>query len=178
MTKRRGFGDGGIDARGENSWRVRYRVNSQRFSKTVKGTKSAAQKALRDLLHARDTGEHVAPTKLTLCQWIDHWISIGAPGNKRRREVGQRSIERYAELLRCHVVPSLGERPLQQLQSNEIDALYVRLAEKVSARTAHHVHSVLAACLGAAARTRKLARNPMRVGKGPFPWRSRSRYGA
>jgi integrase len=56
----------------------------------------------------------------------------------------------------------LAERALQQLQSNEIDALYVRLGEKIAARTAHHVHTVLGACLGTAARTRKIARNPMR----------------
>jgi integrase len=122
------------------------------------------------LLHAGDTGEHVAPGKMTLGQWINHWIEIGAPCNKQRREVGQRSIERYAELLRCHVVSTLGERPLQQLQPAEIDALYVRLADKVSARTAHHVHRVLGACLGAATRTRKIARNPMlELAKVPYP---------
>jgi integrase len=38
----------------------------------------------------------------------------------------------------------------------------VRLSEKIAARTAHHVHTVLGACLGTAARTRKIARNPMR----------------
>ncbi len=65
-------------------------------------------------------------------------------------------------MLRCHVIPTLGERPLQQLQSNEIDALYVRLGKTVAARTAHHVHTVLGACLGTAARTRKIARNPMK----------------
>jgi hypothetical protein len=31
----------------------------------------------------------------------------------------------------------------------------------MAARTAHHVHVVLGACLGMAARTRKLSRNPM-----------------
>jgi integrase len=170
MSKKRGFRDGGIDVRGENSWRLRYRINGRRFTKTVHGTKSEAQKALRDLLHAGDTGDHVPPDRMTLGQWIEHWISIGAPGNKRRREVGQRSIERYAELLRCHVVPALGARPLQQLQSSEIDALYVRLADKVSARTAHHVHIVLGASLGTAMRTRKLARNPMlELAKVPSP---------
>lgn len=56
----------------------------------------------------------------------------------------------------------MGERLLQHLQSNEIDALYVRPAETVAARTAHHVHTVLGACLGTAARTRKIARNPMK----------------
>jgi integrase len=84
--------------------------------------------------------------------------------------VGQRSVERYGELLRCHVLPTLGDRPLQQLRSTEIDALYVALAEKVSPRTALHVHSVLNACLGTAARTQQIARNPMRqVIKVPSP---------
>jgi integrase len=170
MTKKRAYGAGGIDARGENSWRLRYRVNGKSFAKTVHGTKSEAQKALRELLHAGDTGDHVAPDKMTLGRWIDHWIAIGAPGNKRRREVGQRSIERYAELLRCHVVPTLGKRPLQQLQATEIDALYVQLSDRMAARTAHHVHVVLGACLGMAARTRKLSRNPMlELAKVPSP---------
>jgi hypothetical protein len=52
MSKRRGFRDGGIDARGENSWRVRYRIDGERHTKTVHGSKSDALKALRDLLHA------------------------------------------------------------------------------------------------------------------------------
>ena len=26
-------------------------------------------------------------------QWIEHWVSIGCPGNKRRREVSTRAIE-------------------------------------------------------------------------------------
>jgi integrase len=170
MIKKRAYRDGGIDRRGENSWRLRYRINGQRFTKTVQGTKSEAQKILRDLLHAGDTGGHVAPDKMTVAGWVEHWISIGAPGNKRRKEVGQRSIERYAELLRCHVVPILGERRLQQLQANEIDALYVRLAGKASPRTAHHVHVVLGACLGTAARTRRLPRNPMlELAKIPSP---------
>jgi integrase len=97
--------------------------------------------------------------ELTLGQWIEHWISIGCPGNKQRRGVGQRSIERYAELLRCHVVPTLGDRVLQQV--SEIDALYAKLADRLSLRSARHVHSVLNACLGLATRTRKLSRNPM-----------------
>ena len=170
MTKRRTYGDGGIDARGDGSWRLRYRVNGKRFTKSFRGNKTEAQKELRRLLRSGDIGEHVTPDKMTLRQWAEHWISIGAPGNKRRREVGQRTVERYAELIRCHVLPTLGERSLQQLQSSEIDTLYVRLADKISARTAHHVHSVLGACLGAAARTRKLVRNPMlELAKVPSP---------
>jgi integrase len=58
-------------------------------------------------------------------------------------------------------MPSLGGRPLQQLQATEIDKVYSELAEKLSPRSCRHVHSVLGACLGTAARTRRIVRNPM-----------------
>ena len=62
-VKRRTYGDGGIDARGENSWRLRYRVNGKRFTKAFRGTMSEAQKELRRLLRSGDIGEHVEPTE-------------------------------------------------------------------------------------------------------------------
>jgi integrase len=161
MTKKRGHGEGSIDQRGENIWRLRYRINGKRYTKPFRGTKTEAQKALRQLLHAADTGSHVTPDRLTFGAWAAHWLAIGAPSNRRRRHVGQRSLERYTEVLRLHVLPDLGDRPLQQLQATEIDALYERLSVKMSATTAAQVHGVLVSCLGTAMRTRKLARNPM-----------------
>ena len=58
---RRGHGDGGIDARGDNVWRLRYRVSGKRHAKTFHGTKAEAQRELRRLLSAADHGQHVAP---------------------------------------------------------------------------------------------------------------------
>src|SRR5437899_1656132 len=121
MTKRRDRGDGGIDKRGEDAWRLRYRVGRTRFSVTFRGTASSARKELRRLLRSGDTGEHIAPDRLTLGQWVDQWLAAGAPGRRQRR-VGARSLERYAALMRCHVVPALGTRQLQQIQPTEIDA--------------------------------------------------------
>jgi integrase len=159
MIKRRGHGEGGIDARGGNAWRLRYRLGGKRFTKTVRGTKTEAQKTLRDL-HSGDTGAHVAPDKMKLADWIEHWLSIGCPG-RRCQEIGVRAKERYAQLLRRHVVPHLGERRLQQLQSTDIDDLYARLAGTMAPPTLRYVHIVLGSCLATAARTRKITRNPM-----------------
>jgi integrase len=159
-ARKRNHGDGGIDARGENSWRLRYRVNGKRFSKAFRGSLSDARKELRRLIRSCDTGQHVAPAKKTLAVWAAEWIAAGAPG-KKRREVGSRAIERYSELLRVHALPTLGERPLQTIQPTEIDKLYRGLKGKISPRTARHVHSVLGACLGAAVRTRQLAVSPI-----------------
>jgi integrase len=172
MSKKRSHGDGGIDQRGENSWRLRYRVNGKRYSKAFHGSLSDARKELRALIRSGDTGTHVEPDKITLGKWIDRWIAAGAPGRSQKR-AGRRTVERYSELMRCHVAPVLGERRLQQLQATEIDDLYVSLAAKLKPRTAHHVHVVLNACLGTAVRKGLMMSNPMaRVEQVPSPGES------
>ena len=122
MTKRRDRGDGGIDRRGDDVWRLRYRIKGQRFSVTFRGTLQEARKEVRRLLKSGNDGSHVAPDKITVGQWIEQWLAAGAPGRRQKR-VGARSLERYAIMMRCHVVPVLGARSLQQLQATEIDAL-------------------------------------------------------
>src|SRR5258706_3253069 len=138
MARKKGhYGAGSIDKSGENSWRLRYRINGKRYTKVVEGTKTEAAKELRRVLHAGDTGAHVAPDKITLAAWIDHWISIGAPG-RRRKPVGNRSIERYSEILRVHVTPVLGSRPMPQITSTEIDKLYANIETKGRSRRSNH----------------------------------------
>src|SRR5258707_15210997 len=158
MSKR-GHGDGGIDERGENVFRLRYRVNGKRFTKTFRGTSTEARKELRKLVRSGDVGEHVEPGKVTVAQWIDRWVTLNQrhegdiDGTRRRGLVNRRTLERYEELLRCHVLPKLGTRSLQKLQGTEIDDLYVALEKKLSPRTVHHIHTVFGAC--PKARTRK-----------------------
>jgi integrase len=148
---------------------LRYRIGKKRFDKTFHGTPAEAKKELRRLLHSGDTGEHVAPDKSTLAGWAQAWLDIGCPG-RNRVAVGNRSLERYEQLLRKHVLPVLGEYKLQDVHSTEIDKLYVSLEDKLHPRTARHVHSVLNACLSHAVRTKKLAINPMAsISKVPAP---------
>jgi len=87
MTKQRAHGTGGLDQRGEFSWRLRYRVDGKVHTKSVRGTKKEAQTELTRLLHSADTGEHVEPSKMTVGQWIEEWLDAGAPG-KLRKMVG------------------------------------------------------------------------------------------
>jgi integrase len=168
MSKRH-RGDGGIDPRGPDTWRLRLRVQGRRITQTFHGSLSDARKELRRLLKSGDDGTHVAPDKITLGQRIDQWIAPGAPGRRQKR-VGRRTLQRYAELLRCHVVPALGTRPLQQIQPAEIDALYRRLDGKLAPRTLHHVHVVLGACLSTAVRKGLLITSPLdRAERVPSP---------
>lgn len=171
MTKR-SHGDGAIDTRGENVHRLRYRVDGKRFTKTFHGSLSEARKELRALVRSGDTGDHVAPDKITVGAWIDQWIRAGAPGRKKK-VVGQRTLERYEELLRVHVKPKLGGRPLQKLRATEIDELYGELEPLMAPMTLHHVHVTFNSCLSTAERKGMVLVNPMkRAEKIPSPGES------
>jgi integrase len=171
MTKR-SYGNGSIDQRGENAFRLRYRVGKQRYAVTFRGTRKEANAKLRELLSSGDDGTHVEPTRMTLGEWAEHWLAIGCPGRKKKR-VGRRSIERYEQLLRGHVIPALGTKRLQQLHATDVDALYQAIETKLAPRTQHQVHTVLCACLNAAMRKGLLSTNPIdRAERIPSPGES------
>lgn len=129
---------------------------------TFRGSKRAAQKELARLITEMELGEYVEPTKLTLGKWIDQWLDAGAPGRKQKK-VSERTLERYGQLLRTHVKPVLGDKPLQKLRAIAIDKLYADIADAklIAVRTQHHVHTVLGACLATAQRKGLIAKNPM-----------------
>jgi integrase len=154
-------GDGSIQERGD-AFRLRYRVKGKRFETTFRGTKDEAQEKLRELLTSGDKGTHIEPSKLTVGEWVDQWLEAGAPGRKRNK-VSERTLQRYGELLRTHIKPKLGDRPLQKLAATEIEKLYagLELEGKIAPRTAHHVHVVFGASLKTAERKGLIAINPM-----------------
>jgi integrase len=155
MTSKRDHGDGGIDQRGENRWRLRYRVNGKRYAKSFHGTLTDARRQLRRLLNSADDGAHVAPARLTLKAWSEQWLAL------QERKVTARSLEKYAYVLAHSILPSLGDRPVQQITPADLDALCVRLQQTgISPRTVRHAHSILAACLKAAVRKDILVVNP------------------
>jgi integrase len=187
MSGKRDYGDGGIDQRGPDHWRLRWRVDGKRYSKSFHGTKRAAQAEIRRLLKIADDRQHVAPDKTTLASWIDQWLALlqrreaeaaanqhafanrtsHRSGKRTRGLVNAKTLERYAELLRLHVRPTLGSRRLQQITAPEIDALYVKLEAKLSSSTVHAVHVVLGSCLNAAVRKGLLISNPVRKAEAP-----------
>lgn len=159
---RHGHGEGTIAARGEGTWRLRYRIDGRRFTVTVHGTKAAAQRELRRLLREGDTGEHVAPDKRTLAQWVAEWLTL-----LRRGQVTARTAERYGELLATYVLPTLGGERLQGLNVSAIDKLYGKLSDRVSVATVRHVHIALRAALAVATDKGHIRGNPAAKASAP-----------
>jgi len=155
----RGHGEGSVRERSAGRWELRYRYKDdngikQLATKTVDAIDRAdALKQLRASLASVDEGSHVPPGEITLGKWIERWLA--------GLEVDPRTAERYGQLLRRHVVPTLGAKRLQAVRASDLDALYASLRGKLSDRTRHHVHVVLGTCLRAAVRKDMLARNPV-----------------
>ncbi|RXH15237.1 site-specific integrase [Bradyrhizobium guangzhouense] len=167
---KRSHGEGSIEER-DGILRLRYRINGKKQSVTLPEgtTRKEARTKLTELLDARNKGNAVKSSKLTVAAWFERWVSLGCPGRRRER-VSQRTSERYEELLRLHVTPKVGDKPLQKLAATDIDDVYGGLQGAIAPRTARHVHSVFNASLGTALRTGLIAANPMeRVVRIPRP---------
>jgi len=169
--KKRGHGDGSVEQRSPGVWRLRYRVHKKMQSETVHcpGKKEALDK-LREAISKAKSGEVAEPNKVTLGELIDIWLDAGAPGQRTRKECTERTRDRYRQLFNQHIKPTLGDRPVQKLQSTEIDKLYAALKSKVSdmtgkplaSMTLRHIHVVLGAVLNYGVRKGILIANPQK----------------
>jgi integrase len=170
---------GHIRQRTPGSWEIRYsRGTDQATGKrlvgtvTMKGDRRAAEKELRRLLRAIDTGEHVDPTRMTVRQWLGTWLAAN------RDEVSPKSHERYSEIVENFLEPALGALPITKLAPAHIQAAYTRWAAGgrrdgkdggLSPRTRRHIHRILKASLARAVEQQVIARNPADVFRKRLP---------
>jgi integrase len=143
MAARRGHNEGAIDQRGGNAFRLRYRVNGKRFSKTFRGTLTEARRELRRLLKAADDGAHVTPQKTTLADYLRGWLDSDT-------DLSPKTLERYRQLADQQIIPHLGATPLQTLRPAQISEWHATLlrcggvgGRPLSTRTVGHAHRVL-----------------------------------
>ena len=162
--KRGTYGSGSIEQLGPNRFRLTHYIGGRRQREWVNGTRSDANRRLRELTARADAGEHVPSSRTTLKTWAAEWLALlargEASGMRRKGRVTPRTRERYRELLASYVFPTLGDRPIQKLTPTEIDHLYIALETKLSAATVRHVHTALKACLATAVRKGVLVNNP------------------
>jgi integrase len=164
---------GHVRRRGKASWELKFDdgrdpATGRRRTRYVafKGTKRAAEVELAKLIAKAAEGAIVDPSKLTVADFIDHWLKNWAETN-----VSPKTLERYRELL-AHVRRQLGGQVLQKLRPAMLADLYAELARtgKVSrkkdgpasplaARTIGHIHRVLHRALGHAAQWGLVAAN-------------------
>src|SRR5215471_733422 len=78
--KRGNYGSGSFEQRGPDRFRLTHYVGGKRHREWVNGTRSDANRRLRELTARADAGEHVSPSRTTLAAWVAEWLKLLARG--------------------------------------------------------------------------------------------------
>jgi integrase len=111
------------------------------------------------MLSERDLGRNIDSTKQTLNQYLDRWLEVCA-----RPRLRAKSFLDYEGLLRRHIRPQLGTKPLACVQAFDIQGLYRDLLDRgLSPRTIRYTHTVLGSAVKQAVRWKLLLTNPAQL---------------
>ena len=178
----RNQGQGHIRQRGHSSWEIKFDlgrdpITGKRISRfvTFKGTKREAQAELNRLLNHRNEGTYVDPTKMTVAEYLEHWLVVDID-----RRVAAKTAARHRGIVRHQVIPRLGHVPMRKLAAVHIEAFeadlqrggYVKGSKRgqsLTAQTVLHVHRTLSQALAHAVKTGVLFKNPAEQVKPPRP---------
>ncbi|MDU0347576.1 N-terminal phage integrase SAM-like domain-containing protein, partial [Actinomyces sp. MRS3W] len=140
-------------------------VTGRRRRKTIRAkTKTEAVRKMRAAqLELARTGDLTTGRPLTLAEWLNRWIDQDvAPRRKPSTTADYRSI------IRVHITPAIGSRPIDRLTAADVRALHARIAATgASTSTAAKVHRVLRAALAVAEREEVAPRNVARLVQAP-----------
>ena len=160
---------GHITKRGKDSWAVViYTGRDPQTGKkqykwhSVKGTKKQAEKEMAALINSLETGSYIKPKKTSLGLFLEQWLQDYASTN-----TAPRTYERYAEIVRLHLIPNLGNILLTKLTPEHLQTYYAKALRSgringnggLSAQTVKHHHRVLFEALKHAVRWGLIARN-------------------
>ena len=142
---------------------------------TVKGTKKDAEKRLAELIHQLDNGTFMTPSKTTLGEYLEKWLKDYAWPN-----LAPRTSEGYESIMRCHLVPVLGNIPLTQLKPEHLQRYYsAKISDgrydgkgALSRTTVSHHHTCIHRALKMALKWGLISRNPADAVTPPRPQRS------
>ena len=126
-------------------------------------TRKGAEKVLADLVKRMHDGDYRSPDKITLADYmIERWLP------SKRTRVKASTAAAYEANIRLHIAPYIGHIPLQKLQPEDLDELYVKLLTdgrrngaggSLSAKTVRNVHATIQSALSDATRKGTVIRN-------------------
>jgi integrase len=168
MAKRRSNGEGTITQRKcDGRWEARlflgYIGGKRKWKFLHAATKEVAVKKLREaqVQHAR--GVNVAPERQTLEQFLWRWHEEVVKLRNRPK-----TILSYEQLIRVHLVPSLGRFTLQKLSPQDVQMfLNERYRSGLSPRTVQYLRGVLRCALNDALRWDLVHRNVATLAQPP-----------
>jgi len=164
---------GHIRQRGKRSWEIKFDlgndpITGERITRYVnfKGSKREAQAELTRLLNSKNEGSYVDPTKMTVGEYLDHWLAVYAD-----RQLAAKTAARHHQIVKNNIKPRLGNISVRKLTKVHIEAFeadlqrdgYLKGEKKgsgLSAQTVLHIHRTLSQALQHAVDSEVLIKNP------------------
>ena len=156
---------------GKPVWRAHYRTPAGRQRNKTFDRKIDAERFLASIESAKNIGSFVDPalSRITLGEWAEIWLAGQA-------HLKESSRERYAGILREHIVPVWGKLALANISHADVQAWVTQLSARRSAATTKKAHRVLSLILDLAVRDGRLSRNVAQKINLPRTVRAEHRY--
>ncbi len=148
-------------------WEARFTVGvdpgtGKQVQRSITGkTQKEVARKLKEAVAALDAGTYVAPSRLTLGEWLDIWLQDYLGGVKPF------TVASYAGIVKNHLKPALGAVRLESLNAHTIQRFYNNLGKPkedggggLSAKSVKNVHGVLHKALQQAVLIGYLRSNP------------------
>lgn len=158
---RRNNNEGSIRKRPNGLWEAQYVAGYKPDGKPIRRslygkTKQDVQTKLRDTLLQIERDEYVEPNCMTVGEWLDEWWTIYClPSKKNSTCTG------YENEINLHLKPYLGNRLLQELKAQHVQAaINVLIKEGKAPSTIRKAYTILHAALEQAVINQMLLHNP------------------
>jgi integrase len=148
---------------GQRTWLVRVSLGRdpetgtrKYHNRTVDGSFREAQTYLNAKLQERDIGRLPRAAAIRLDDYLDQWLATSVKPRLRPK-----SYVDYEGLLRLHIRPSLGARPIGAITQFDIQSVYAQMFNcGLSPRTIEYTNAVIHSAFRQAVRWKMLAEDP------------------
>jgi len=134
-------------------------------------TKKEAKEWLTEVKSERDRGLYIEPSKMTLTQWLDIWLT-----EYKKPSLRLGTYIHYVDKCRLHINPYIGKIKLKELRSDTIQRMLNSLLENGrSYNTVRETHKTLYSALEQALKNGLIAKNVAKDASSPAHTKKRSR---
>ena len=155
-------GMGSVRQRPDGRWEARYTTPDGRQKSVYAKTEAEVTKKLRGALHDLDSGSWMEPSKMTVGDWMNVWLS-----DYQGHTTG-RTLETYTHVVNKRFIPLFGKVKLSSFSQIHVRRMIAEMTkEGKSPSTIKHARGILSMSMKCAMEAGLIKVNPVQGVKGP-----------
>lgn len=138
----------------DKKWVASITLENGKRKVVYASTQQEAIKKRNALIQEQERGKIVTKPSQTVAQYLEYWLDV------YKQSIRPRSYERYEQIVRLHLVPTIGKTRLDKLLPQQVQSLYAqKQKEGLSANTVLTIHNMLHRALKSAVRWGLVSQN-------------------